>query len=156
MSEIQEEAADELKVTSTSSLSLHDQVLLRFGEKLIVESADTLRDFAKTMIILVSGIFVVYFPLLRFLGLEDVTQLMEQQLRWIIGLPPILFVMSIVSYVVAVLPMAGNISLHSQESIKMSRKFVIRVKSVGVYAGTAFFIFALILIIFMNRRLLFG
>jgi hypothetical protein len=52
--------------------SHNDKALLKYAEDAFVKSADTIRDFAKSMITLVSGFFAVYFALLKFIGIENV------------------------------------------------------------------------------------
>jgi hypothetical protein len=105
-------AEDKFKVTVSAPLSPHDKALLKFGESLVVGSVDVIRDFAKTMITLVSGLFAVYFALLKFLDAEDVTKMNSKVIIGIVYLPPMLFVMSVIAFVFGVLPIPHELSLN--------------------------------------------
>lgn len=143
-------------VVSASALSPHKKALLKFGEKLFVSSIDTIRDFAKTMITLVSGLFAVYFALLKFLGANDVTNPNVQAILGIVYAPPILFILSIIAFVFGVLPLFGKLSLNDPSSIRNVRRNLIRVKYVAVSGGMILFVLGMGFMLIVSLRLLFG
>jgi hypothetical protein len=66
----------------------------------ITNSIDTINDFSKTMITLVSGFFIAYFALIKFLGAEH----MSNYTQTLLLVPPILFIVSIALLIISLLP----------------------------------------------------
>ena len=66
----------------------------------ITNSIDTINDFSKTMITLVSGFFIAYFALIKFLGVQNVSNYTQTLLL----LPPIFFIMGIISLIISLMP----------------------------------------------------
>jgi hypothetical protein len=155
LTESSSESKEEFLV-SASALSPHDKALLKFGEKLLVGSIDTIRDFAKTMITLVSGLFAVYFALLKFLGAEDVTNPNVQGILGIVYVPPILFVLSIIAFVFGVLPLFRKLSLNDPSSIRSVRRNLIAVKYVAISGGVILFVLGMGFMLIVSLKLLFG
>ena len=66
-----DESEEEIEIISIQPLSPQDKALLKFGEHILIHSIDSLKDFSKTMITLITSLFAVYFVILKFLGVED-------------------------------------------------------------------------------------
>jgi len=71
----------------------------------ITNSIDTINDFSKTMITLVSGFFIAYFALIKFLGAEH----MSNYTQTLLLVPPILFIVSIGLLIFSLLPLYFDI-----------------------------------------------
>ena len=151
-----EKEAEDKVIVSASPLSPHDKALLKFGKDFIVGSVDTIRDFAKTMITLVSGLFAVYFALLQFLGAANVTKIGSKAVIGIVYLPPMFFILSIVAFVLGVLPIAHTISLNQPDTIRKARSTILRVKYVAVLVGLFFFLLGMYYMSKIGLMLLFG
>ena len=80
-----------------------NELALKTFEDFVINSSDRIADFSKSMITLVSGLFVVYFAMLKFLGVEEISK-MHFQASDGLFIPPILFVSSIVFFVIGYLP----------------------------------------------------
>ena len=55
----------------TEVFTPEDEALLAFGQKAYTGSIDLLRENAKSMVTLISGLFAVYFAILTFLGFSS-------------------------------------------------------------------------------------
>jgi hypothetical protein len=108
------------------------------------------------MISLVSGLFAVYFAILKFLGAEDISKPKVQAIVGIVGLPPMLFVLSIIAFVFAVLPLCGRLSLNLRSSIQDVRRNYIIIKYLATIAGLSLFLLAMYYMMIINLRLVFG
>jgi hypothetical protein len=83
--------------------------LVEFGKNEILHDISSITDFSKSMITLVSGFFVAYFALIKFLaGSEDVQLFTLGLDRTNVGLPPVLFIISIIAFVVSYTPLLRN------------------------------------------------
>ncbi|RDJ37773.1 MAG: hypothetical protein DWQ19_04885 [Crenarchaeota archaeon] len=142
-----------IKVNSTSALNPEDKALLKFGEEILVKSVETAKEFAKTMITLITGLFAAYFAILKFLGAETILDEPVQDLI-IVGIPPILFIISILTFVLSLMPASGKMSLNRLEDIKKIRDDSLNFKRKSIIAGTIFFIIVLVLMMIMNITLL--
>ncbi len=149
-------AGEDKVVVFASALSPHDKALLKFGENLVVGSLDTIKDFAKTMITLVSGMFAVYFAILKFLGAEDVTKIGSKAIVGIVDVPPMLFVVSIIAFVLGVLPIYLRLSLNDPSSIRKVRLTLVGVKYAAVSAGVILFLLGMYFMSIISLRILFG
>jgi hypothetical protein len=137
-------------------LTPHDKALIKFGQQVLVGSIDTIRDFAKSMITLVSGLFAVYFAVLQFLGAADITKPAAASVRSTVLIPPVLFIASIIAFVFAVLPLYNKMSLNNAKSIRNLRQNSFRVKYIFVGIGTALFLIGMIVMALVAGSLLAG
>ncbi|RDJ30993.1 MAG: hypothetical protein DWQ18_04660 [Crenarchaeota archaeon] len=142
-----------IKVNSTSALNPEDKALLKFGEEILVKSVETAKEFAKTMITLITGLFAAYFAILKFLGAETILDEPVQDLI-IVGIPPILFIISILTFVLSLMPASGKMSLNRLEDIKKIRDDSLNFKRKSIIAGTIFFIIGLVIMLIVNITLL--
>jgi hypothetical protein len=121
-----------------------DKALQAFGTQLYIDSVGKLVDYGKAMITLVSGIFAVYFALLKFLGLESITSSSFQSLPSL-WYAPVLFILTIIVFVVGVvLPFPQNVSLEVRNTIQSVRKRLMWVKYISCLIGTILFVTGLI------------
>jgi hypothetical protein len=84
----------------------------------ITNSIDTINDFSKTMITLVSGFFIAYFALIKFLGVQNVSNYTQT----ILLLPPIFFIMGIISLIISLMPLYFEISKKDPKEITTEAK----------------------------------
>lgn len=143
-------------ITATSALALspQDKALLKFGEDVFVNSAETIKDFAKTMITLITGLFAVYFAILEFLGIENVENEKIQSLTDLVSWPPILFIVSVLAFVFAIVPLSGKMSLNDPESIKKIRNRSLWYKIIAIAIGVSLFIIGMCIMLVVNLLLL--
>ncbi|MCL5069145.1 MAG: hypothetical protein M1368_12465 [Thaumarchaeota archaeon] len=96
-----------------------DEALLEFGQSLATKSVDTLVDFAKIMVTLISGLFATYFALLKFVGLGAAQSLSNNPiLLALAATPPILLIVSLLFVVLgALFPISQVIALNDLSSI---------------------------------------
>lgn len=133
------EKEEHIEVDSTSPLTPHEKALLTFGTNVLTQSVDVLKDFAKMMITLLSGLFASYFAILKFLGVSSTADVKVQIVNLTI-LPPLLFIFGILVFVLALLPMGGKMSLDVPESIENFRNMLLKWKKIEVGIGVSLFI----------------
>src|SRR5919106_4740576 len=88
--------ADEKKTIRISSLSEDEKFVVGIVKQDLLKSIDKAVDFSKAMITLVSGFFIAYFALFKFLGVETLSA--TNNTGAINGLitAPILFILSLI------------------------------------------------------------
>ncbi|MFZ1076070.1 MAG: hypothetical protein WAN47_01415 [Nitrosotalea sp.] len=128
-----------IEVDSTSPLTPHEKALLAFGTTALTQSVDALKDFAKIMITLLSGLFASYFAILKFLGVSSTADVKAQIVN-LTMFPPLLFIFSIIVFVLALLPMEGKVSLDLPKSIENFRNTLLKWKKIEVAIGVSLFI----------------
>jgi len=106
------------------------------------------------MITLNSGLFAVYFALLEFLGIKDVPSAETQIAIPYIPLPPILFILSLIAFVSALIPWFTKLPLNFPEEIADLRDKAILVKYSGAITGLGFLVAALFITIFIFLEIL--
>jgi hypothetical protein len=72
------------------------------------------------MVTLVSGLFAAYFALLKFVGIVDITVVKAIPIENFTVLPPIFFIVSLIMFVLAVLPLPGKLSLSLLGDMRVS------------------------------------
>lgn len=126
--------------SSSSILSPHDKAILKFGENVITGTTEIVKDFAKTMITLLVGLFASYFAILKFLGIETATETKIQNILPILSIPPILFILSIMAFVVTLIPLLGNMRVSSLTQIEKIRISSITTRRISIGFGIVLFI----------------
>ncbi len=132
----------EFEVVSQRIMTEVDTAVMEFAKNSVVNSVDTMKNFAQAMVTLVSGLFAVYFALLKFLGIETVTSATIPTLKTILALPPTLFILSLIAFVLAVFPLHDKVA-YTPTDIKNVRARALRIKYVCVTAGLVLFLTAL-------------
>lgn len=137
------EKDESIEVVSVDTLDNSDKALLEYGRNVLINSVDILKNFAQSMITLVSGLFAVYFALLQFLGITSLQTAQVDMIRDVIVLPPIFFIMSLIFFVLAVLPLPGKLALNILSDIDRDRRLTLLIKYFAILLGMAFLIAAL-------------
>jgi hypothetical protein len=145
-----------VEVISSAALTPQEKALLQFGQDLYTKSVDIIKDFAKVMITLVSGLFATYFAILKFLGADNVTNPKVEAIIGLAGTPPLFFGLSIIAFVMTVLPLYGKMSLNEPGSIKHARKTALYSKYGTVLVGTALFMIGMATMGWISIKLLLG
>lgn len=118
-----------------------DWALVEFSKNEMLQAIPNVADFSKSMITLVSGFFVAYFALLKFLGLENNTQLSTLIDPYTAIIAPMLFIISIIAFVVSYAPAVRKVeSITNLTSIENYRKRLLKIKYIPTVVGMAFFI----------------
>ena len=128
-----QEKEDSFEIVSVDNLNNTDKALLEYGKNVILNSVETIKSFAQSMITLISGLFAVYFALLEFLGKTSLQ-------TSIIALPPVLFIASLIVFVVAILPLPGTLALNVLSDIERDRKTTIMIKYIASILGMGFLV----------------
>jgi hypothetical protein len=145
MVDIQEgsEKDESFEVDAIDLLDNSDKALQEYGKNVVINSVDTLKNFGQSMITLVSGLFAVYFALIEFLGITSLQSDQAAMIKDVIVLPPIFFIVSLISFVLAVLPLPGKISLNILSDIERDRRLTLLVKYIAIILGMVFLVAAL-------------
>jgi hypothetical protein len=125
---------------SVEVLSDTDKAIIEEAKKALVDSAETIKDFGRSMVTVVSGLFTVYFALLKFIGITSSKDIPNES---IILLPPVLFIISLILFVMTILPLPGWLSLIFLSDIEKSRHQILIRRYVFVVAAVTFFVAAL-------------
>jgi len=123
---------------------------------LTLKTLDTIRDFAKVMISLVSGLFATYFAILKFLGADDITKPQVQAIMGLAVWPPILFILSLLAFVFAVLPLQRKLTLNVPQTIIDSWDSARKRKFATVVLGTILLLAGMSVMAFISLKLLSG
>jgi hypothetical protein len=137
------EKDESFEVDAVGVLDSSDKALLEYGKNILINSVDTIKNFAQSMITLVSGLFAVYFALIEFLGITSLQTDQAAMIKDVIVFPPIFFILSLISFVVAVLPLPGKISLNILSDIERDRRLTLLIKYIAIIIGMAFLVAAL-------------
>lgn len=129
-------------VSGTEPVSVHNIALYEAGKKLLIESIDAGKDFIKFMITLSVSMVPVYFALLRYIGLNEMG--FHEGLSIISLIPPIFFLLAIVSYVSGYFPRTEKFSLEIIDQIRKVRDKFIKTRKKFILFGTSLFILGLL------------
>jgi hypothetical protein len=119
----------------------YDRLLIEYGESLFKNSLPTIQDFSKQMITLVSALFAAYFPILEFLAKGSVAPFSVVQNYT--PIPPIFLILSIVSFVLAILPLKITFALNFPKEIENDRIRILTLKYWAIYFGLGLLIIGL-------------
>jgi hypothetical protein len=129
--------------SSPQGVSRDEKALLKFGEEQFLGSIDTIKNFSQTMITLDSGLFAVYFALLEFLGIKDITTVGTKIATYYVTLPPMLIIFSIIAFIFAILPIFVKMRLDFPDDISNIREKVLKIKFASAICGIAFLVAAM-------------
>jgi hypothetical protein len=124
--------------SAKKGVSRYNRILMEYGEFLCKNSLSTIQDFSKQLITLVSALFTAYFPILEFLAKGSLAPFSVVQNYT--PFPPILLIVSIVSFVFAIIPLKSNPSLNIPRQIENDRDFILKVKYIAILIGMGFLI----------------
>jgi len=119
--------------SAKKGVSAYNKLLLEYGESLFKNSLPTIQDFSKQMLTLVSALFAAYFPILEFLAKGSVAPFLVVQ--YYTPIPPIFLILSIVSFVVAILPLKTKFAINIPKEIETDRIRILKVKYWAIYFG---------------------
>jgi hypothetical protein len=134
-------------------VSPDNEALVKFGEQQIINSADALNKFSQSLVTLDSGLFAVYFAILKFLGIETVGSTIPISTNYI-ALPPVLFILSLVAFVISIVPIYSKISLVFPTEIKEKRNKILLVKYLCIISGVVLLVSSLAITIDVYVKLL--
>jgi hypothetical protein len=143
------EADTSPKVVGTPTpLTADEKVIESATKALIGQSFDVIRGFARLMISLESGLFAVYYALLKFLGVNSLRTAILSPFE--LSLTPILFAASILFFVLAALPILEGVQLNNIDDVVKHWNHTLRWKYVFIMIGLALFMVALGAIIWIS------
>jgi len=130
--------------------------LAEFSKSEMLQSIDKITEFSKTMITLVSGFFVAYFALLKFLGLGENIQLSTLLDPYTAGMPPVLFILGIIAFVVSYVPhIRRRETLSDLLAMQRYRNRALIIKTIPTLFGAGFFVSGLVIALYICIQLLF-
>lgn len=120
---------------SAAPLSIDEEAIIEAGRRLLLESIDVSRDFAKQMITVSSGAIPIYVALLGIANLRHrapVTLIL-------VSLPSLVFFSATLLFVLALLPRKTSFSMQLLDEIKNARDGLIRARYLWIKLGLAVF-----------------
>jgi hypothetical protein len=97
------------------ALTPRDEAFLEIGKEMLKNSRITIRDFSSSMITISSGAIGVYVALVAFLLPKNAALNPQQSI--VIGIPAVLFLISIISFISAYFPSGVGLNLNDVSSI---------------------------------------
>jgi hypothetical protein len=132
-----------IETIAEETLSDTDKAIIEDAKNALVNAIETIKNFAQSMVTLVSGLFAAYFALLKFVGIEDITSSKVIPIENLILLPPIFFILSLIMFVLAVLPVPGKLSLSLLSDMRESRRLILKRKYIFAIIGLILLVVAL-------------
>lgn len=147
---------DDDRISRASRLTDEDKGLIGFVKDQIFNAIDKISDFSKSMIPLVTGFFAAYFALLKFLGLGENIQLSTLLDRVNAGIPPFLFIISIIAFIISYTPyiLVRRVNMFDLQSMRSYRRFTFLTKYVPMIIGVMSFILGLAITLQISIELL--
>ena len=143
------ETEKEARVVGTPSpFTAEEKVIESATKTLIGQSFDVIRGFARLMISLESGLFAVYYALLKFLGVNSLRTAILSPFE--LSIAPILFAASIFFFVLAVLPILEGVQLNDIDDVVKHWNHTLRWKCVFILVGLALFLIAVGTIVYIS------
>jgi hypothetical protein len=141
-----EDNNEEYEIDACEKLDKTDLSILEYGKSTLTISMDVLKNFAQSMITIVSGLFITYFALLKFLEIDKLTYPSNWFGINLIIIPPLLFILSLISFIFTIMPLRSNINMDNLTIIKTEREKVLLIKYIGIIFGLIFFLSSMVLI----------
>jgi len=137
MSDDQREQRRHVEVVpgSAAPLSVQEEAIFEAGQRMMAESNDVSKDFAKQMITVSSAAIPVYLALLQAIGLSH----RSRTAILLVSLPSLALLLSILLFVVALLPRTRLVSLEVISEIRDVRDKIIRARYRWLLIGLAVF-----------------
>lgn len=125
----------EVEPGSVAPLSLDEEAIIEAGRRLLTESIELSRDFAKQMITVSSGAIPIYIALLGVADLRGRTSLT----LLLVSLPSLVLLISTLFFVIALLPRQQLFSMQFINDVRDARDELLRVRRRWIKVGlTAF------------------
>lgn len=122
-------------------LTAHDEAVLEAGKKILIDSINVGREFAKFMITTSFSALPLYFALLKFLSENE----KSQKIGVLDIAPPILFILSSVTYIICFFPKHGEISVDDLQEVEHTRIQIVKRRKLLLLIATTIFVSALLL-----------
>jgi len=113
---------DQIEV-KVQEISPHNKALYEAGKKLLVDSVDVGREFCKFMTTTALGAIPTYIALLKLVLPKDYSLQSECEIIFLV--PPLMFLLSAVLFVVGYFPQKGALSLDLPSEIERERSITI-------------------------------
>ena len=135
-------------VGTPTPLTADEKVIESATKALIGQSFDVIRGFARLMISLESGLFAVYYALLKFLGVNSLRTAILSPFE--LSLTPILFAASILFFVLAALPILEGVQLNNIDDVVKHWNHTLRWKYIFILVGLILFLIAVVTIVYIS------
>jgi hypothetical protein len=95
-----------------AKVSPHSKAIYEAGKKLLTDSIENCKDFCKSMITICTAAIPIYLALLKLTGIEkfDYANLSKTLIVFFL-LPPFLYLVSCITFILGYLPRTGKFSL---------------------------------------------
>lgn len=113
-----------VELEKVTDISPHNKALYEAGKKLLVDSVDVGREFCKFMSTTAIGAIPIYIALLKLVLPKDYSLQSTNEVLFLV--PPILFLISVVVFVIGYFPQKGTLSLDLPSEIERERSETIR------------------------------
>lgn len=127
----------EIILEQVQAITPHNKALYEAGKKLLVDSVDVGREFCKFMTTTTIGAIPTYLALLKLVLPKDYSLQSYDEIRFVV--PPLLFLISTVFFVLGYFPQKGFLCLDLPAEIEREQRVTIRRRH--LLATTAFIIF---------------
>lgn len=125
-----------IKASGVREISTQSKVLLALGEELMMQSLTKSQEFCKAMIGTSSGAVPIYIGLLTF-AMPD-REVFRPNIIWAI-IPPLLFLIAMLIFIVGYLPVKGKFSLEIISEIDEFREKTLKRRNALIRAGVGLF-----------------
>jgi len=126
-----------IKLEQVQDITPHNKALYEAGKKLLVDSVDVGREFCKFMTTTTLGAIPVYLALLKLVLPKDYSLHSYDEVLFVV--PPIIFLISAVLFVLGYFPQKGKLSLDLPDEIERERSVTIsRRHRYAVFAFSVF------------------
>lgn len=130
----------EVEPGSVAPLSLDEEVIIATGRRLLVESIEQSRDFAKQMITVSSGAIPIYIVLLGVANLRGRTS----TTLLLVSLPSLVLLFSTLLFVLALLPRQKLFSMQVIDQVRDARDELLRVRYRWIKLGLTAFVLGVV------------
>jgi hypothetical protein len=125
-----------IEASGVREISTQSKVLLALGEELMMQSLTKSQEFCKAMIGTSSGAVPIYIGLLTF-AMPD-RDVFQPNIIWAI-IPPLLFLIAMLIFIVGYLPVKGKFSLEIISEIDEYREKTLKRRNALIRAGVGLF-----------------
>lgn len=123
--------------------------MIEFGKKSLLDSVNVIKDFIKMMIPLTTGLITVYFPLLKFLGVETASGTNKVSANEFV-IQTIFMFISLVAFIVTSFPLLSrHFDLGIIPTIETFRKRMVKWRYIGAGIGMGFFLIGVIVVMIL-------
>lgn len=125
-----------IRASGVREISTQSEVLLALGEELMMQSLSKSQEFCKAMIGTSSGAVPIYIGLLTF-AMPD-RDIFQPNIIWAI-VPPLLFLIAMLIFIVGYLPVKGKFSLEIISEIEEFREKTLKQRNTLIRVGVSLF-----------------